>query len=279
MPDGGAGHKQTEGDMPSGQRMAGKVVLVSGAGSRGCGIGNGRASAILCAREGARVAVVDIDGGAAEATADWCRVEGSQALVVLADVTREADCARAVDETVTALGALDVLVNVVGIIGAPQDAPDLDIAEWDAVMRLNLTSMVMMTKYAVPAMRASGRGGAIVNISSIGGLLGGAPLAYTTSKGAIVSMTRTMASHHARDGIRTNCVAPGMVYTPMVADGMSEAVREARRMGSPLKTEGTGWDVGYAVLFLASDEARWINGVVLPVDGGNTAVMHTPMPE
>ena len=265
--------------MAAGTRMSGKVVLVSGAGSRGPGIGNGRASAILSAREGARVALVDVDEPAAAETARMIDDEGGEALVVGADVTVEADCARAVAATTQAFGRLDVLVNVVGIIGPVETTPDLDIAEWEAVVRLNVTSMVMMAKYAIPTIRASRDGGAIVNISSIGGLLGGAPLAYSTSKGAIVNLTRAMASNHGRDGIRVNCVAPGMVFTPMVADGMSDAVREARRMGGPLKTEGTGWDIGYAVLFLASEEARWINGVVLPVDAGNTAVMHTPMPD
>src|SRR5437870_12103318 len=260
-----------------GERMAGKVVLVSGGGSRGPGIGNGRASAILCAREGARVAVFDIDKDAAAETKRMIDDERGKAIVVTGDVSVEGDCERAVAETVDAFSRLDVLVNVVGIVGPPGNAPARDIAEWEAAMRVNLTSMVMMTKYAVPAMQASGGGGAIVNISSIAGLLGSPSLLYSTSKGAIVNMTRAMASQHGREGIRVNCVAPGMVYTPMMSDGMTEEMREARRMGSPLQAEGTGWDIGYAVLFLASDEARWINGVVLPVDAGFTAVMHGPM--
>jgi NAD(P)-dependent dehydrogenase (short-subunit alcohol dehydrogenase family) len=141
-------------------------------------------------------------------------------------------------------------------------------------MRVNVTSMVIMAKHAIPEMRKSG-GGSIVNLSSVAGLTGGhGRLLYPTSKGAIVNLTRAMAAHHGREGIRVNAVAPGMVYTPMVySQGMPPELREARRLRSLLQTEGTGWDVGQAVLFLASDEARWITGVTLPVDAGATAGM------
>jgi NAD(P)-dependent dehydrogenase (short-subunit alcohol dehydrogenase family) len=132
--------------------------------------------------------------------------------------------------------------------------------------------MMLMAKYAIPEMRKVG-GGAIVNIASVAGLAGGHPsLLYPTSKGAVVNMTKAMAAHHGAEGIRVNCVAPGMVYTPMVySRGMSPEMREARRERSLLKTEGTGWDVGNAVLYLVGDEARWVTGVVLPVDAGATA--------
>jgi len=140
-------------------------------------------------------------------------------------------------------------------------------------MRVNVTSMMLMAKYAIPEMVKNDGGGAIVNLGSVAGLVSGNPnLMYTASKGAVIQMTRAMAAHHAAQKIRVNCVCPGMVYTPMVyADGMAPEQRDARRKRSLLQTEGTGWDIGYAILFLASDEARWITGVVLPVDAGATA--------
>lgn len=257
-------------------RLAGKVALVTGAGSRGEGIGNGRAAAILLARAGANVALLDATPEWAEATAALIRDEGGTCLVVAADVTDAAQCAAAVDATLAAWGHLDVLVNNVGVGGPTGDAVEVDIDDWDRAMRINVTSMVLMAKYAIPAMRRLGAG-AIVNISSVSGLRGGHPsLLYPTSKGAIVQLTRAMAAHHGPEGIRVNCIAPGMVYTPMVAmRGMTQAMREARRQRSLLQTEGTGWDVGHAVVYLASDDARWVTGIVLPVDAGATSGEHT----
>jgi NAD(P)-dependent dehydrogenase (short-subunit alcohol dehydrogenase family) len=132
--------------------------------------------------------------------------------------------------------------------------------------------MMLMAKYAIPEMRRQGAG-SIINIASVAGLTGGHPsLLYPTSKGAVVQMTRAMAAHHGTEGIRVNCIAPGMVYTPMVySRGMTPEQREARRQRSLLQVEGTGWDVGNGVLYLASDEARWVTGVVLPIDAGATA--------
>jgi NAD(P)-dependent dehydrogenase (short-subunit alcohol dehydrogenase family) len=137
-------------------------------------------------------------------------------------------------------------------------------------MRVNVTSMMLASKHAIPAMIRAG-GGAIVNISSISALRPRGLTPYSVSKGAVIALTRAMAVDHAADGIRVNCIAPGPVYTPMVyADGMSDELRERRRRSSPLGVEGTGWDIGYAALFLVSDEARYVTGVVLPVDGGVT---------
>ncbi|HXM54465.1 MAG TPA: glucose 1-dehydrogenase [Candidatus Dormibacteraeota bacterium] len=264
-------------------RMQDKVAIVTGAGSRADGIGNGRAAAVLLAREGASVALLDAVAEWAEATREMIAAEGGAAMVIPCDVTDERAAAAAVRRTVEEWGRLDVLVNNVGIGGPPGTAVEVDIAEWERAMRVNVTSMVIMAKYAIPEMRRAG-GGAIVNLSSVAGLTGGhARLLYPTSKGAIVNLTRAMAAHHGREGIRVNAVAPGMVYTPMVyARGMTPELREARRLRSLLQTEGTGWDVGQAVLFLASDEARWITGVTLPVDAGATAGMGrvpTPSPE
>lgn len=257
----------------TGNRVAGKVAIVTGAGSSAEGIGNGRASAILLARHGASVCLQDYNLAAAKETEEMIRAEGGTCFSVQGDVSVEADCRRAVEETVARYGRLDILVNVVGTSKVRGDATAVDLDEWDRGMSLNLKSIVMMSRYAVPEMAKTG-GGSIINIGSITGLHGGHPnLFYATSKGAIVNMTRTMAGNHGKDGVRVNNVAPGFVYTPVVyGKGLPEDVREYRKNASVLKTEGTGWDTGYAVLFLASDESRWITGVTLPVDAGVSAI-------
>jgi NAD(P)-dependent dehydrogenase (short-subunit alcohol dehydrogenase family) len=256
----------------SDKRLAGKVAIVTGAGSRAEGIGNGRAASILLARHGARVALLDAVKPWAEATARLIAEEQGESFVIEADVTDPAACAEAVRRTVERWGRLDILVNNVGIGGPQGTAVEVDPVQWDEAMRVNVASMMLMAKYAIPEMRKVG-GGAIVNIASVAGLVGGHPhLLYSTSKGAVVNMTRAMAAHHGTEGIRVNCIAPGMVYTPMVySRGMPPELREARRRRSLLKTEGTGWDVGNAVLYLVSEEARWVTGVILPVDAGATA--------
>ncbi len=257
---------------PTDQRLAGKVAIVTGAGSRADGIGNGRATSILLARHGARVTLVDQVREWVERTRAMIEAEGGTCQTTLADVTQPADCARIVQETVARWGRLDSLVNNVGISGPPGNAVEVDLEAWDKALRVNITSMMLMAKYAIPEMVKAG-GGAIVNIASYAGLFGGHPaLLYPTSKGAVINMTRAMATHHAADGIRVNAVAPGMVYTPMVyAGGMTEDIREARKNRSLLKIEGTGWDVGHGVLYLVSDESRWVTGIVLPVDAGASA--------
>jgi NAD(P)-dependent dehydrogenase (short-subunit alcohol dehydrogenase family) len=253
-----------------------RVAIVTGAGLRADGIGNGRAAAILLAQAGARLVLLDENEEWAERTRQMIEADGGEAIVVRTDVTRPHDCARAVDTAVERFGRLDVLVNNVGVSGPRGDAVTLDLDEWDRALRINVTSMMLMARYAVPQM-AKRKSGTIVNIASVAGLRGGTPnLLYPVSKGAVVNMTRAMAVHHAADGIRVNCVCPGMVYTPMMyAKGMSAEVRQARRMRSLLKTEGTGWDTGAAVVFLASGSARWITGVILPVDAGATATTST----
>lgn len=257
---------------PRGNRLEGKVAIVTGAGSRADGIGNGRATAITLARQGARLTLVDQMAEWVERTAAMIRDEGGECQIVLGDVTVAADCARIVAETRRAFGRVDILVNNVGISGPPGNAVDVDPDEWDSAMRVNVKSMMLMAKYAIPAMRELGAG-AIVNIASYAGLFGGHPgLLYPTSKGAVVNLTRAMAAHHASEGIRVNAIAPGMVYTPMVyAAGMSEEIREARKNRSLLQVEGTGWDVANGVLYLVSDEARWVTGIILPIDAGASA--------
>jgi NAD(P)-dependent dehydrogenase (short-subunit alcohol dehydrogenase family) len=268
-------------------RFDGQVAIVTGAGSRDAGsaattIGNGRAISVLLARRGARVLLVDIEPAWLRGTEEMIAAEGGIAAPFLADVSKAADCAAAVAEAVRLWGRLDVLVNNVGISGPPGDATEVDPEAWDHGMAVNVKSVMLMAKYAVPEMRRSG-GGAIVNLASIAGLLGGHPgLLYATTKGAIVQMTRAMAAHHGGDLIRVNAVAPGYVYTPMVASrGMSEELRRQRAEAGLLKIEGTAWDVAEAVCFLASPAARWITGVTLPVDAGRSAghAGATPKPQ
>lgn len=252
--------------------MTGRVALVTGGGSRSPGIGNGRAAAILFARRGARVLVIDLEHQAADDTVAMIEAEGGGACAFAADVSRPEDCQSAVAAASSRWGRVDILVNNVGIGGPAGTAVDVEFEAWEHAMRVNVASMMLMARFAIPEMTRLGKG-AIVNLSSVAGLTGGHPsLLYPTSKGAIVNMTRAMAVQHAAQGIRVNCVAPGMVYTPMVSSrGMSPELREARRQRSLLQTEGTGWDVGEAVVFLASDAARWITGATLPVDAGTTA--------
>ncbi|PPQ74252.1 hypothetical protein CVT24_001153 [Panaeolus cyanescens] len=263
---------------PSGS-LEGRVAIVTGAGSSADGIGNGRAASILLAESGATVLCADINLSSAQTTAQMINDEfPNRGLAVQLDVTNEEECKNVVQMALDRYGRLDILVNNVGVGGPGGTAVEVDLAKWAQGLEINVTSMVAMTKYAVPAMEKnerhpiSGRG-SIVNISSVSGMRGGAPmLLYPTSKGAIINMTRSMAAHHAPSGIRVNCVCPGMLYTPMLfGNGMDPSVREARRERSLLKTEGNGWDCGCAVRFLASDEARWITGVILPVDAGSTA--------
>lgn len=241
--------------------LVGRVAIVTGAGSKGDGIGNGRAAAILLAEAGASVVCVDLSEIDAQRTAQMIIVEDKgQAVYLTADVAQEVQCKIIVDKTIAKYGRLDILVNNVGINGPKGTAETVDMNEWDTGMRINVSSMVMMAKYAVPEM-AKNTGqwkGSIVNLASVAGLRGGTPnLLYPTSKGAVVNMTRAMADHHAAQGIRVNCVCPGMLYTPMMyGGGMSEEQREARKGRSLLKTEGNGWDCGAAVRFLAGDEAR-----------------------
>ncbi|WP_407495457.1 SDR family NAD(P)-dependent oxidoreductase [Pseudooceanicola sp. MF1-13] len=265
----------TNGVVPSAFAVPGKVAVVTGAGSRAEGIGNGRAAAILLARHGASVALIDQNADWVEATRKMIEDEGGTAGRYLCDVSSEADCTQTIEQITADLGAPDILVNNVGIGGPEGTALDVDMAEWDAAMAVNVSSMVLMARACLPGMIDKGAG-SIINIASVAGLIGGHPkLLYPTSKGAVVQMTRAMATHHGRDGVRVNAICPGMVYTPMVyARGMGDDLRESRKNRSLLQVEGSGWDVGHAVAFLASGAARWITGAVLPVDAGATAGRH-----
>ncbi|KAH7234352.1 hypothetical protein MRS44_017307 [Fusarium solani] len=269
---------------PPSRSLAGKVAIVTGAGCFGDGIGNGRAISIMLADEGCNVVCLDMNLEWASKTAEMAVLgrKGVSAVPVQGDVTNSSDCEKAVSLALDMFGRLDILVNNVGIAGARGTATEVDMDDWSAGLNVNVSSMVLMAKHAIPAMMEN-KGeakGAIINMGSVAGLKGGTPhLLYPTAKGAVVNMTRSMAAHHAKDGIRVNCVCPGMLYTPMMyAKGMSEEAREARKARSLLGTEGTGWDAACAVVFLASNHARWITGAILPVDAGATAAVGIGMP-
>ena len=213
--------------------------------------------------------LVDRDEGAALATRELIREDGFEAEVLAADVTSAEDCQAMAAAAVQRFGRLDVLHNNVGI-GSRGTVEQVSEEEWDEVMRVNVTSMMLAAKAAVPAMRDSG-GGAIVNVSSIAALRPRGLTAYSVSKGAVATLTQALAVDHGPDGIRANCIMAGPVYTPMVyAAGMSDELRERRRMASLLQVEGEPWDIAWAAVYLASDEAKYVTGVILPVDGGVT---------
>jgi len=244
---------------------------VTGGGAAADGIGNGRAAAILLAKAGAKVVVADRDLKLAQRTVEMIESAGGQGTALEVDVTRASDCAALVKTAVERYGRLDLLDNNVGI-GSRGSVVDLAEDEWRRVMQINVETMFLVAKHAIPAMRRAG-GGAIVNVSSISALRPRGLTAYTASKGAVIALTRAMAVDHGHEGIRVNCVAPGPVYTPMVyARGMSPKARETRKNASVLKQEGSGWDIGHAVRFLLSDYARYITGHTLVVDGGTTIV-------
>lgn len=251
------------------RQLAGRSCIVTGAGSQGSGVGNGRATAIAFARQGGRVLVVDQDPDAGQYTVDTINADGGEAKLFVANVTEADACEAMVHAARDQWGRVDVLVNNVGI-DCKGSVVNVSEITWDHVMDVNVKSAVLASKFAIPAMIDDG-GGAIVNISSVSALRPKGSTAYSTSKGAIVALTRAMAVDHGPDGIRVNCVVPGPVYTPMVSSaGMSEELRERRRLASVLQIEGTAWDIANAVLFLVSDESRYITGVTLLVDGGVT---------
>ncbi len=252
--------------------LDGKVAIVTGGGAAGDGIGNGRAAAMLLARAGTRVLVVDRQRDLAQGTADMIAAEGGTAAAFAADVTDDAQCEAMVAEAVARFGRLDFLDNNVGI-GSRGSVVDEKPEVWRRVMQVNVETMFLAAKHAIPAMIRTAGGGAIVNVSSISALRPRGLTVYSTSKGAVIALTRAMAVDHGPDNIRVNCVAPGPVYTPMVyAPGMTPAARDQRRRASVMAREGTGWDIGHAVRFLLSDHARYITGQTLVVDGGATLV-------
>jgi NAD(P)-dependent dehydrogenase (short-subunit alcohol dehydrogenase family) len=259
-------------------RLEGKVAIVTGAGATGSGdfVGIGQAISILFARNGAKVLLVDRNQQNAEVTLATIKEEGGEASLFVGDVTNNADCQGMAQAAVSRYGKLNVLVNNVGISG-PGSVTDVDEDFWDTVIDVNLKSVMLTSRHAIPHMIEVG-GGSIVNLSSIVGLRAGSGRPshpYAASKGGIIGLSNSMAVHYGRNNIRVNCIAPGHIRSPMVARHTSEEMLDLRRRAGPLGTEGTAWDVAWAALFLASDEARWISGVTLPIDAGLLAA--TPL--
>jgi NAD(P)-dependent dehydrogenase (short-subunit alcohol dehydrogenase family) len=250
-------------------RLAGKVAIVTGAGSRGPGVGNGKAVAILFAREGAKVLCVDVVGARAVETVEQIAAEGGVASAFTADVTEREACGEMVAAAVERYGRLDVLHNNVGI-DSLLGIREVTEEDWNRTLTVNLTSMVFTTQAALPHLEAAG-GGAIVNVSSIAALRAFGPMtAYQASKAGILGLTVSLAGQLADKRIRVNAIAPGQVWTPLVAELAGPDLREERRLAGLIQDEGTAWDVGWAAVYLASDEARWVTGQTLVIDGGVT---------
>lgn len=258
-------------------RLTGRTAIVFGGGQTpGQTIGNGRASALTYAREGARVVVVDLHIDRAEATSERIRADGGEALALAADVTREDDVRGAVAATLTAFGSIDILHNNVGvsIAGGDAVATEITLEAFDRIVALNLRSMVLAAKHTLPVMRDQGRG-VVTNISSIAAVTEYPYVAYQTTKAGVLGLTRNLATAEAEHGIRVNAILPGLLDTPMAIESRvglgipREEVIASRSAKVPLGGRmGDAWDVANAALFLASDEARFITGVCLPVDGG-----------
>lgn len=260
-------------------RLEGKVAIVVGAGqTTGETIGNGRAAAILFAREGANVFLVDRDAESMSETAAMIAAEGGACETHVADITSEAACAGMAQACVGCYGTIDILLNNVGIGRGDLGATSLSEEAWDDIFAVNLKGMWFCCKHVLPVMRQQGSG-SIVNISSVASIASTGMLAYKTSKAGVNALSQQIAMGNARRGIRCNAVLPGLMDTPMAIEGNvqsrgmdRDAVRDMRNAMVPLQGQmGTGWDTANAVLFLASDEAKFITGILLPVDGGQSA--------
>jgi len=260
--------------------LAGKVAIVTGAGSVGPGWGNGKATAVVLARQGARVFAIDVNEAAAEETRQYIEGEGGICVTNRCDMLVAEEVEAAVAACLQRFGRIDILVNNVGGShpGGPVDMPE---EVWDRQIDFNLKTPYLGCKYVIPVMEAQG-GGAIVNVSSIAGLrMSGARVhsAYSASKAGVIGFSKSVALAYARKGIRCNTVVPGLMHTPLVEHRLvrqlgandAEALIAKRHASVPMGHMGTGWDIAHAVLFLVSDEAKYITGTEIVVDGGLTA--------
>lgn len=256
-------------------RLAGKTALIVGAGQQPGGTpGNGRATAERFAEEGARLLLVDIDEGWANDTLAAVRLRGAEASVFVADITREADCAALVAACIDRYGRIDVLHNNVGRSRGDRRTAEMDADMWDEIMAMNLKGMFMTCKHALPHMVRQ-KAGSIINISSTSSLSGRPTVTYKTSKGAVNTLTQHIAFENAAHGVRANVIVPGLIDTPMAIERRArergvprEVVRAERDALVPMGFMGSAFDVAEAAVFLASEESRYITGVLLPVDGG-----------
>ncbi len=251
-------------------RLKDKIAIVVGAGSIRPGIGNGKATAILFAKEGAKVACIDLRLEAAEETVETIKRQGGQAIAISADATKEEDAGGMVERVISEYGKIDILFNNVGI-GLGDPGLKITEKDWDMVMNTNLKSIIAVCKYVVPEM-IKGGGGAIVNNASMAAFYGHFNYPYATSKAGVVALTKSLAVGLAKYNIRVNCVAPGFIATPMVEPLMGQRRDSAVEQRVPLKRHGKPEEVAYAVLFLASDEASFITGQTICVDGGLSAM-------
>ena len=260
------------------KRLKDKVAIVTGAGSVGPGWGNGKATAVLFARNGAKVYAVDINLDAAKETKRIIESEGGNCIVQWVDVTKAGEVKAMIEQCLETYGRIDILHNNVGIVemGGPVE---LSEENWDRVINVNLKSMFLTCKFCIPYMEKQG-GGSIINISSIASIryTGYPSSSYNASKGAINQLTQNIAIQYAEKGIRANCILPGLMNTPMIVEPLKGAYGEnnleemikIRDEQCPTKKMGDAWDVAYAALFLASDESKYITGSQLVVDGGIT---------
>ena len=259
-----------------GDRLRERVALITGIGAAGPGWGNGKATAVLFAREGARVFGVDINLPAAEETRHIIAGEGGRCEIARADVGRRADVQAMVGGCLKAFGRIDILVNNVGIV-VPGGAVEQDEEVWDRVVTVNLKSMFLTCKHVLPHMERQGRG-AIVNVSSVAAIRwAGIPyISYSSTKAGVLGLSRTVALQYAGKNIRCNTILPGLMDTPMFVEPLKEAyaggdiekMKAIRSQQCPMGHMGDAWDVAHAALFLASDEAKYITGAELVVDGG-----------
>jgi NAD(P)-dependent dehydrogenase (short-subunit alcohol dehydrogenase family) len=260
-------------------RLENKVAIVVGAGQTpGDTIGNGRAISVLFARHGAKVMLVDCRSDSADETKYLITGEGGKSFAFQADIVNEEDCRRIAEECVNHWGRIDVLVNVVGIGTGDNSVVKLERAAWENIFDVNLKGMFLTCKHVLPVMKQQ-ESGSIINISSVAAVCATGMTAYPASKAGVNALTHQMAMTQAKYGIRVNAIMPGLMHTPMAIEGISSALGidkddliQLRNQAVPLQGGmGDGWDTAYAALFLASDEAKFITGIVLPVDGGQSA--------